>query len=151
MSRDDNDGQMIFGDRKLPDICLTDEEKPRKNRTQEICPDRRSNPGPLRDRRACYYLVHSGGLGSCCPEGVNCCWKCPEFFVFLGVLPFLQFHSTVHARILISSPLLVILYSHLLVNFMSSFIFYTIRKNSLVCRTIGVYRVLKSVEYFERW
>ena len=33
---DDDDGQMIFGDLgglKLPDICLTGEEKPRKNLT----------------------------------------------------------------------------------------------------------------------
>ena len=46
----DDDGQMIFGDLvglKLPDICLTGEEKPRKNLTQETCPDRGSNPGPL--------------------------------------------------------------------------------------------------------
>ena len=64
MSDDDNDGQMIFGDLgglKLPDICLIGEEKPRKNLTQETCPDRGSNPGPLRDRRACCRLVHSGG------------------------------------------------------------------------------------------
>ena len=64
MSMDDDDGQMIFGDLgglKLPDICLTGEEKPRKNLTQDTCPDRGSNPGPLRDRRACYHLVHSGG------------------------------------------------------------------------------------------
>ena len=47
---------------KLPDICLTGGEKPRKNRTQETCPDRGSNPGPLRDKRACYHLLHSGGL-----------------------------------------------------------------------------------------
>ena len=56
---------MIFGDLvglKLPDICLTGEEKPRKNATQETCPDRGSNPGPGRDRRACYHLLHSGGL-----------------------------------------------------------------------------------------
>ena len=55
---------MIFGDLlglKLPDICLTGEEKPRKNLTQETCPDRGSNPGPLRVRRACYRLLHSGG------------------------------------------------------------------------------------------
>ena len=61
---DDNDGQMIFGDLgglKLPDICLTGEEKPRKNLTQETCPDRGSNPGPLRDKRACYHLLHSCG------------------------------------------------------------------------------------------
>ena len=33
-----------------------------KNLTQEPCPDRGSNPGPLRDKRACYHLLHSGGL-----------------------------------------------------------------------------------------
>ena len=60
----DYDGQMIFGDigaLKLPDICLTSEEKPRKNLPQETCPDRGSNPGPLRDRCACYRVTHSGG------------------------------------------------------------------------------------------
>ena len=64
MIDDDNDGQMIFGDLgglKLLDICLTGEEKLRKNLTQETCLDRGSNPGPLRDRRACYHLAHSGG------------------------------------------------------------------------------------------
>ena len=64
MSMDDNDGQMIFGDLgglKFPDIDLTGEEKPRKNLTQETYPDRGSNPGPLRDKRACYHLLHSGG------------------------------------------------------------------------------------------
>ena len=65
ISDGDNDGQMIFGDLvglKLPDICLTGEGKPRKNLTQETCADRGSNPGPLRDRRACCRLAHSGGL-----------------------------------------------------------------------------------------
>ena len=55
---------MIFGDLgdlKLHDICLTSEEKPRKNFTQETCPDRGSNPGPLRDKRACYHLLHTSG------------------------------------------------------------------------------------------
>ena len=64
MSDDDNDGQMIFGDLgglKLPDICLTGEEKPRKNLTLETCPDRESNRGPLRDRGASCRLAHSGG------------------------------------------------------------------------------------------
>ena len=64
MMRDDYDGQMIFGDHrglKLPDICLAGEEKPQKNLTQETCPDRGSNPGPLHDRRAWYRLAHSGG------------------------------------------------------------------------------------------
>ena len=63
----DHDGQMIFGDLvslKLCDICLTGEEKPRKNLNQETCPDRGSNPDPLRDRRACYRLLHSGGLST---------------------------------------------------------------------------------------
>ena len=65
MIMDDNDGHMIFGDLeglKLSDIYLTGEVKARKNLTQETCPDWGSNPGPLRDRRACYHLLHSGGL-----------------------------------------------------------------------------------------
>ena len=51
----------MFGDLlglKLPDISLTGEKKTRKNLTQETCPDRGSNPGPLRDRHACYRLFH---------------------------------------------------------------------------------------------
>ena len=69
MIMDDYDGHMMFGDLvglKLPDIRLKGEEKPRKNLTQETCPDRESNPGPLRGKRACYHLLHSGG-----PEDVN--------------------------------------------------------------------------------
>ena len=65
VSDDDNDGQMIFGELgglKLPDICLIGEEKPQKNLTQETCSDRGSNPGPLRDKRACYHLLDSGGF-----------------------------------------------------------------------------------------
>ena len=64
MILNDYDGQMIFGELvglKLPDIRLTGEEKPRKNITQETCPDRESNPGPLRGKRACYRLPHSSG------------------------------------------------------------------------------------------
>ena len=59
---------MIFGDLgglKFPDICLTDEEKPRKNLTQETCPNRGSNLGPLREKCACYHLLHSGGHNEC--------------------------------------------------------------------------------------
>ena len=62
---DDHDGQMMSGDRlglKFPDICLMGEEKPQKNLTQETCPDRESNPGPLRERRIRYPLLHNGGL-----------------------------------------------------------------------------------------
>ena len=65
MMMDDYDGQMKCGDLvglKLPDIRLTGEEKSRKNLTQETCPGRGSNPGPLRDKRACYHLFHSGEL-----------------------------------------------------------------------------------------
>ena len=65
MIMDDNDGQMIFGDLgdlKLPDICLIGKGKTPKKVTQETCPDRGSNPGPLRDRRECYRLALSGGL-----------------------------------------------------------------------------------------
>ncbi|PSN53496.1 hypothetical protein C0J52_16736 [Blattella germanica] len=61
---DDYDGQMMSGDRlglKFPDICLMGEEKPQKNLTQETCPDRESNPGPLRERRIRYPLLHNGG------------------------------------------------------------------------------------------
>ena len=57
---DDYGGQMIFGDLvglKFPEICLTGEEKPRKNLTQETYPDRGSNPGPLREKRACSTVV----------------------------------------------------------------------------------------------
>ena len=64
MMVDDNDGQMIFGDLgglKLTDICLTGEANTRKNLTQETCPDRGSNPGPLRDKRTFFHLLHSGG------------------------------------------------------------------------------------------
>ena len=32
---------------KFPDICLTYEEKLRKNLTQETCPDRESNPNQV--------------------------------------------------------------------------------------------------------
>ena len=38
---DDNDGQMIIGDLgglKLPDICLTGEEKPRKTSPRKLVP-----------------------------------------------------------------------------------------------------------------
>ena len=60
MIGDDNDDQMRFGDLgglKFPDICLTGEEKLRKNLTQETSLNRGSNPCPLLDRRACYRLA----------------------------------------------------------------------------------------------
>ena len=86
MSDDDNDGQMIFGDLrglKPPDICLTGEEKPQKNLTQETCPDRGSNPDPLCDRHAWSRLAHSdvdvktyvwkgGAYYTLCLEGQKC-------------------------------------------------------------------------------
>ena len=39
-------------------MFFTGEQKSWINLTQETCPDRRSNPGPLRDRRACYRLLN---------------------------------------------------------------------------------------------
>ena len=69
MGMDDNDDQMIFGDLgglKLPDICLTVEEKPRKNLTQETCPDRGSNPFTIFNKlksRGNTRDSHSGGPG----------------------------------------------------------------------------------------
>ena len=51
MNDDDNDGQMIFGDLKLPDICLAGEDKPH--------PGNLSRPG-IELGRACYRLFHSG-------------------------------------------------------------------------------------------
>ena len=63
--KDDYDGQMIFGDfvaLELPDICVTGEEKPRNDFTQDTCSDRGSNPDPLRGRRICYRLLLSDGL-----------------------------------------------------------------------------------------
>ena len=56
---------MIFGDLgglKFPDICLTGEEKPRKKPHPVNLSRPGSNPGPLRDKRAYYHLLHSGGL-----------------------------------------------------------------------------------------
>ena len=64
---DDYDGQMILVDLEvlnLPNIRLTGKEKPRKNLTQETCPDRGSNQSSLRDKCACYRLFHSGGLAA---------------------------------------------------------------------------------------
>ena len=51
---------------KFPDICLTGEEKPRKNLTQETCPELGSNLGLLHDRCTCYCLLHSSGLETIC-------------------------------------------------------------------------------------
>ena len=57
---------MIFGDlgtlwaEIFPTFLLQVKKNP-QNLTQETCPDRGSNPGPLRDKRACYRLLHSGG------------------------------------------------------------------------------------------
>ena len=47
---------------KPPDIGLIGEEKPRKNLTMKICPNRGSIPGPLRERCECCSLLHNGGL-----------------------------------------------------------------------------------------
>ena len=56
---------------KFPDICLTGEEKPQKNLSQQTYPDRGSNPGPLRNTRACYRLLHSGGHNNAAYQGFS--------------------------------------------------------------------------------
>ncbi|PSN29100.1 hypothetical protein C0J52_27979, partial [Blattella germanica] len=56
---------MMSGDRlglKFPEICLMGEEKLQKNLTQETCPDRELNPGPLRERRIRYPLLHNARI-----------------------------------------------------------------------------------------
>ena len=58
--KEDYDGQMIFRDLvglKLPDICLSAEKKkkPHRGNLSRLG----SNPGSLRDGRACYRLLHS--------------------------------------------------------------------------------------------
>ena len=68
MMMDDYDGQMIFGDLvglSFLTFVLQMRKNPEKNLTQETCPDRGSNPGPLCDKRACYHLFHSGGRYNC--------------------------------------------------------------------------------------
>ena len=64
MMIDVNDGEMIFRDLGGPRASRHLSYrwgKPRKNLTQKTCPDRGSNPGPLREWRAWYHLAHSGG------------------------------------------------------------------------------------------
>ena len=69
-------------DLKLPDICLAGEEKPRKNLSQETCPDRESNPGPLRDRRACYHLTHAVDETSLRRYGSKLVYHITLYFIF---------------------------------------------------------------------
>ena len=98
MMMNDYDGQMIFGDLvglKLLDIYLTGEEKPRKNLTQETCPDRGSNPGPLRDTRACYiyHLFHSGGRELISKLNYNIIiLRCVQRFFYRGSVPKVEYH-----------------------------------------------------------
>ena len=68
MMMDDYDGQMIFGDLvgiKIPDIRLTGEEKPRKNLTQETCPDRGSK------RARCVTSAHATTCSTAVDEQEN--------------------------------------------------------------------------------
>ena len=73
MMMDDYDRQMIFRELvglKLPDIRLTGGEKPHKNLTQEPIPDWGLNPGPLRDKCACYHNIfvsqHRANMDAVC-------------------------------------------------------------------------------------
>ena len=58
---------------KLPDICLTGEEIPRKNSTQETCPDRRSNPA------RCVTGTHATACSTCKKHLISL----PEFILLL--------------------------------------------------------------------
>ena len=85
---DDYGGQMIFGDLvglKFPDICLTGEENPEKNLSQETCPDRGSNPRPMRDKRACYHLLHSGGLYIYIYITYLCIYICAYIYIYIYI------------------------------------------------------------------
>ena len=65
MSDDDNDGQMIFGDLgglKLPDICLTGEEKHRKKTSPR-------KPVPTGDRTRARCMT--GGHAAAWPTAVD--------------------------------------------------------------------------------
>ena len=55
-------------------------KNPEKNLTQETCPDRGSNPGPLRDKHACYHFLHSGGP----VPGKKCNYISPFFNAEIG-------------------------------------------------------------------
>ena len=69
MTMDDNDGQMIFRDlvgRKLPDIRLTGEEKPRKTSPMKLVPTGN------RTRARCVASAHA-----------TTCSTAVDFFVFL--------------------------------------------------------------------
>ena len=55
-----NDIRGPCGPKSFPTFVLQVRKNPEKN-TQETCPDRESNPGPLRDKRACYHLLHRDG------------------------------------------------------------------------------------------
>ena len=56
--------------KSFPRFVLQVRKNPEKNLTQETCPDRGSNPGPLRDKRACYHLLHSGGQSLIFPGSI---------------------------------------------------------------------------------
>ena len=69
MKMDDNDDQMIFGDLgglKLPDICLTGEEKPRKTSPRKLVPTGN------RTRARCVTSAHATTSDAC--RGSNSLW-----------------------------------------------------------------------------
>ena len=65
MIMDDYDSQMIFGEtwghKASWHLSCRWGKTAKKNLTEENRPDRDANPGSLRDRCACYRLLHSGG------------------------------------------------------------------------------------------
>ena len=77
MSDDDNEGQIIFGDlgaESFLTFVLPVRKNHEKYLTQETCPDRGSNLGPLRDRRAWYRQFHRGGRWGSSSRLGHCIW-----------------------------------------------------------------------------
>ena len=80
MRGDDNDVQIIFGDLvglKLPDICPTGEEKPRKTSPKKLVPK------GVRTRAHCARGAHA----SACPTAVDPFFICYLLFPYVGLTP----------------------------------------------------------------
>ena len=74
-----------LGGLKLPDFCLTSEEKPRKNLTQESCPDRGSNPGPA--WQACMLPLVPQRCTICVCVCVYIYIKIKQWNLFIHIIP----------------------------------------------------------------
>ena len=116
-----------------PDICLTGEEKPRKNLTQETCPDRGSNLGPLRDKRACYHLLHSGGPGKSnklyCYNALSLILFSQPFHRLATILHLLTFHNTFCLSVQLCTRTCLTVYQLLIFIKMDVYLSYTVQQS----------------------